>query len=287
MNYILIVENKVPTFIYGTAWKEERTQYLVQQAVKAGFRCIDTANQRRHYYEAAVGEALDILYNEGHVKRTDMFLQTKFTYVNGQDHRIPYDPHADFTTQVNQSFTSSLSHLKTSYVDSYILHGPSTTHGLTDADWETWNAMTELYKSGKAKLLGISNVNYEQLELLIKHSDVKLSFVQNRCFAHSKWDQAIRYLCRSHSIIYQGFSLLTANANEFYKPALYNIINNHQRSLPQVIFRFALQSGMIPLTGTTSENHMKENLEIYDFELSDGELKTIENIFYDNIGHVL
>lgn len=278
MKEIQIGENKVPTFIYGTAWKEERTQNLVQQAVKAGFRGIDTANQRRHYNESSVGHALDILYEEGQATRTDLFLQTKFTHVHGQDHRIPYDPNSDFTTQVNQSFISSLGHLKTSYVDSYVLHGPSTAYGLTDSDWEVWNAMTELYKSGKAKFLGISNVSYEQLESLIKHSDVKPSFVQNRCFAYKKWDKTIRDLCRSHSIIYQSFSLLTANVNEFYKPAIYKIIKSQQRSLPQVIFRFAFQLGMIPLTGTTSEAHMKEDLEIYNFQLSDSELETIENI---------
>ena len=83
-----------PTFLYGTAWKEERTSALVELALQAGFRGIDTANQRRHYFEGGVGQALAAAYRAGVVTRADLFLQTKFTYRPGQDHRLPYDPHA-------------------------------------------------------------------------------------------------------------------------------------------------------------------------------------------------
>ena len=106
-----------PSFLYGTAWKDERTASLTRLAVEAGFRGIDTANQRRHYFEQGVGDALEELYRAGRVTREDLFLQTKFTYAAGQDHRLPYDPRADFPTQVRQSFASSLEHLRTDYLD--------------------------------------------------------------------------------------------------------------------------------------------------------------------------
>ena len=119
----------VPNFLYGTAWKEDRTAALTETAIRAGFRGIDTANQRKHYFEAAVGEGLAAAYRAGIATRDDLFLQTKFTYQRGQDHRLPYDPQASLSVQVVQSLASSLEHLGTDHVDSFLLHGPS------DHDW--------------------------------------------------------------------------------------------------------------------------------------------------------
>ncbi|HEX7092477.1 MAG TPA: aldo/keto reductase, partial [Nitrospiraceae bacterium] len=141
----------VPSFMYGTAWKKEATTQLVQLAVGAGFTAIDTANQLIHYQEALVGEALVALAQQG-VARDRLFLQTKFTPTNGQDHRTPYDASATLTTQVTQSFDSSLAHLHTGYLDSYVLHGPYQRQGLGAADWEVWAAIEELYRSGKTKM---------------------------------------------------------------------------------------------------------------------------------------
>ena len=115
---------RVPRFLYGTAWKEERTQGLTELALRRGFRGIDTANQRRHYHEVAVGKAIQSSIKSGVVTQDDLFLQTKFTFREGQDRRLPYDPKAPIEVQVEQSFTSSLEHLGTSVIDSYLLHGP-------------------------------------------------------------------------------------------------------------------------------------------------------------------
>ena len=93
----------MPDFLYGTAWKEDRTAPLTELALRVGFRGVDTANQRRHYFEAGVGQGLAAAYRSGVVTRAELFLQTKFTYQAGQDHRLPYDPEADVATQVAQS----------------------------------------------------------------------------------------------------------------------------------------------------------------------------------------
>ena len=270
----------IPTFLYGTAWKEDQTEALTLLAIESGFVGIDTANQRRHYYEAGVGKALQKALSENNKQRSDFVLQTKFTYAAGQDHRLPYDPKADYTTQVRQSFESSLDHLKTTYVDSYILHGPAASQGLNDADWEVWRAMENLQKSGSAKLLGVSNIAYDQLELLLEKSEVKPAFVQNRCYARTRWDARIRALCHANDIIYQGFSLLTANSTELDQPELLDISKRLGCSPSQVVFRFALQVGMIPLTGTSSKIHMEEDLAIYEIELSGSEIDIIENIAF-------
>src|SRR5262245_17836144 len=110
----------VPRFVYGTAWKEDDTARLTELAIAQGFRGIDTANQRRHYHEAAVGEGIAACISRGLITRDDLFLQTKFTFRRGQDDRLPYDPHAPIATQVEQSFTSSLEHLRTDRIDSYV-----------------------------------------------------------------------------------------------------------------------------------------------------------------------
>src|SRR5438093_4709771 len=187
----------IPSFMYGNGWKKEATARLVQSAVAAGFTAIDTANQLIHYQEALVGEALQALAKQG-VTRDRLFLQTKFTPVNGQDHRTPYDASADLATQVRQSFDSSLTHLRTDYLDSYVLHGPYSRRGLGNADREVWAAMEGLYHSGKTKMIGISNVTAEQLTQLCEQANVKPMVVQNRCYAALGLEQGVREIWKAH-----------------------------------------------------------------------------------------
>jgi len=267
----------LPSFMYGTAWKKDATTRLVELAVEAGFRGIDTANQLIHYQEALVGDALQTLAARG-IRRDGLFLQTKFTPVNGQDHRTPYDASADLTTQVTQSFESSLAHLHTDYVDSYVLHGPYSRWGWGASDREVWTAMEGLYQSGKAKIIGVSNVTAEQLTQLCTEAAVKPMVVQNRCYAALGWDQEVREICRSHGVIYQGFSLLTANRGVLADPEMRAIAARHGAGIAQVVFRFAMQIGMLPLTGTTNPQHMKEDLQAEALSLSAEEIQKIETI---------
>lgn len=266
-----------PSFIYGTAWKKDATTELVKTAVKAGFKAIDTANQAKHYSEALVGEALAALARDG-VSRHSLWLQTKFTSLDGQDERLPYDPKADLTTQVNQSFESSLKHLGTDRIDSYLLHGPHSFPGLVEEDWEVWGAMEEIQRSGRAGVIGISNVNHLQLAELVEKATIKPMMVQNRCYANRGWDREVRALCRKHGITYQGFSLLTANVPVLHHPPVISIARRLGVDTMQVIFRFAMQVGMVPLTGTTDEQHMKEDLGVLGIELTAEEVSFIESV---------
>jgi len=268
----------VPAFFYGTAWKEDKTQALTRLAIDSGFLAIDTANQRRHYYEEGAGNAVQQALAEKHLQRGDLFLQSKFTYMSSQDHRLPYDPKADYATQVRQSFAGSLAHFNTTYLDSYLLHGPASNHGLNKADWEVWRAIEDLHKSGSVKLVGVSNMALEQLQALLDEAEIKPAFVQNRCYARTGWDAEIRQLCRANGIIYQGFSLLTANSTELHSPEI-SAIAKRLGCLPaQVVFRFALQSGMIPLTGTSSQSHMAADLAAFELELTADEMDVVEHI---------
>jgi diketogulonate reductase-like aldo/keto reductase len=275
----LMAYNKVPVpaFMYGTAWKKEATTRLVLEAVQAGYRAIDTANQLVHYDEARVGEALLQLGKQG-VARDALFLQTKFTPASSQDHRTPYDPKAPLTQQVQQSFESSLAHLHTDHLDAYVLHGPYSRYGLGAPDWEVWTAIEGLYQAGRCKTIGISNVTAGQLTALCERAAVKPMFVQNRCYAAMGWDKEVRDLCRAQGIIYQGFSLLTANRHVLVDPQVHAIAKRVNAGIAQVIFRFAQQIGMLPLTGTTNPQHMQEDLAAGQLTLTPEDLQLIETI---------
>ena len=268
----------VPDFLYGTAWKEDRTPALTELALRAGFRGIDTANQRRHYFEAGVGQGLAAAYRAGVVTRDDLFLQTKFTYQQGQDHRLPYDPAADLATQVAQSMAKSLEHLGTDHVDSYVLHGPASGHGWSEDDAETWDAMVKERDAGRTRLLGVSNVSLRHLEQMAATGAEAPAFVQNRCFARVGWDRAVRAFCAQRSIVYQGFSLLTANPEVLQHPLVSRLAARLGATRPQVVFRFAQAVGMLPLTGTTDPEHMTKDLASRGLAPSADEVRAIESL---------
>jgi diketogulonate reductase-like aldo/keto reductase len=267
-----------PDFLYGTAWKEERTPALVELALRMGFRGIDTANQRRHYFEAGVGQGLAAAYRAGVVARDDLFLQTKFTYRPGQDHRLPYDPTARVSVQVAQSMASSLEHLGTDHVDSYVLHGPASGYGWTEADAEVWEAMKKERNAGRTRLLGVSNVSLRHLEQMAEVDSEAPAFVQNRCYARFGWDREVRLFCGERKIVYQGFSLLTANAEVLRHPVVTGLAARGNATPAQVVFAFARAVGMLPLTGTSDAEHMKQDLASTGLELSADAVRAIEGL---------
>lgn len=287
-------------YLYGTAWKEEITADCVFNAISAGYRAIDTANQRKHYNEPGVGDGLSQAYSELDLKRDDLFLQTKFTYASSQDHRKPYNENDPLKTQVRSSFESSLKNLTTDTIDSFILHGPTSTKGITDEDKEVWIEMEALFKEGVVQHLGVSNVTASQLREFYEFATIKPKFAQIRCFANSGWEQEHRIFCNEKGITFQGFSLLTANRdylggsfhelkgrnvpqlqldeNQHVTTAIGKIMDETNKSLAQVVFKFCHQIGILPIVGTRSVENMKLNLDINDFELSEVQMQTIENI---------
>ncbi len=268
----------IPDFLYGTAWKEDRTPALVELALRAGFRAIDTANQRRHYFEEGVGQGLAAAYRAGLVTRDDLFLQTKFTYQRGQDHRLPYDPAATLSLQVAQSMASSLDHLGTDHVDSYVLHGPSSNYDWTGDDAEVWEAMRQERDAGRTRLLGVSNVSLEHLQQMVATRAELPAFVQNRCYAHLGWDRAVRHFCRQHKIVYQGFSLLTANQEVLRHPRIASLAAQAEATPAQAVFAFARTIGILPLTGTSNPGHKQQDLAIRELKLSADAVQAIESM---------
>jgi diketogulonate reductase-like aldo/keto reductase len=278
MSESFVFDKSVPDFMYGTAWKEDRTAALTELALRSGFRAIDTANQRKHYFEVGVGAGLAAAYRDGVVARRDLFLQTKFTYQRGQDHRLPYDPEASLSLQVAQSLASSFEHLGTDYVDSYLLHGPSSLDEWADDDAEVWEAMCKARDDGRARFLGVSNISLRQLEQMVASHAEAPAFVQNRCYARHGWDRAVRRFCREQEITYQGFSLLTANKKVLSHPLIVDIADRANATPAQVVFSLARMIGILPLTGTSNSDHMKEDLASLDLKLSAETVEQIESL---------
>ncbi len=267
---------KMPWIIYGTAWKKERTLALVVKAVQTGFRGIDTACQPKHYNESMVGAALQRLKSSG-IKREALFLQTKFTPVDGQDpSNVPYDMYASIESQIARSFEVSTQNLQTPYVDSLVLHSPLSPHSFL---MRAWTAMEAIQKNGGARQLGISNCySVEVLAQLYADADVKPAVIQNRFYPQTAYDKDLRNWCSNYGVIYQSFWTLTANPHVLGSNTIKDLAQKYKKTEAQTFFRYLNQSGIVPLTGTSSEQHMQEDLTVFDFELSAEELKNIQQM---------
>jgi diketogulonate reductase-like aldo/keto reductase len=262
-----------PRLLYGTAWKKTQTAALVKQAIECGFRGIDTACQPKHYHEPGVGAGVAAGLND-RLTRADLYLQTKFTPLSGHDPKqIPYDPTARLAVQVAQSFMASLRNLQTDYVDCLVLHSPLNDAAQTA---EAWQAMEVIVDSGGAKQLGISNCyQLGALENLYRAARIKPAVLQNRFYAETNYDRALRAFCRQQGIVYQSFWTLSANPHLLSHGTIVKLAEEYGRTPAGILFRYLTQEDVVPLTGTTSAAHMREDLAIFQFELTPQERAAI------------
>lgn len=256
----------MPGILYGTAWKKERTADLVEQALLVGFRGIDTACQPKHYDEALVGVGMQRAMQSG-IAREAIYLQTKFTPLSGQDpERVPYDQSAPLEIQISQSFATSQHNLQTDYIDCLILHSPLANYALT---LQAWRAMEAIHQAGGAHQLGISNCyDFDVIQALYTDARVKPAIVQNRFYQETGYEVVLRKWCGVHGVIFQSFWSLTANPQILDSDTLHGLARQYHKTRAQIFFRYLTQAGIVPLTGTTSEQHMQEDLNIFEFTLA-------------------
>jgi diketogulonate reductase-like aldo/keto reductase len=264
----------IPKILYGTAWKKSATEKLVATAIREGFRGIDTACQPKHYEEPGVGAGIAA----SGIARDELYLQTKYTSVSGQDpDRIPYDPKAPLPQQVARSCEVSLRNLRTDRLDCLVLHSPLPSAAQTR---EAWQAMEALVDSGKVRQLGVSNFDQLwQLDSLYGAARIKPAVVQNRFCADTRYDRDIRAYCRQQNILYQSFWTLTANPQALAHRAITALADKYQRTPAQIMFRYLTQIGVTPLTGTRSELHMRQDLAIFEVQLTEPELAQVGALF--------
>ncbi|KAF8557677.1 Aldo/keto reductase [Imleria badia] len=247
-----------PKIIYGTAWKAERTTHLVVNAFLQGFRAVDTACQPKHYREDLVGEALDVLQKKHDIKRDEIYIQTKFTPIGGQDLNkpIPYNVKDAVKDQIAASLQMSLRNLRTSYIDSYLLHSPLRP---TQATLEAWRALMAAQDAGTVRKIGVSNV-YDVRTLAALGELRKVQVVQNRWYEGNMWDPDVWRYCKDHGIEYQSFWTLSGSTSLLTHPAVIAIAGRLDVTPAQVIFKLAQLHSIVPLTGTTNELHMQQDL---------------------------
>ncbi len=262
--------------LYGTAWKEDDTERLVRLALETGFRGIDTACQPKHYNEAGVGAGIAASLT-ARLGRAQLYLQSKFTPLSGHEpQRPPYDPGASLAAQVEQSCALSLQNLRTDYLDCLLLHSPLPT---AEESFEVWQAMERLVDSGRVRQLGISNcVRLTQLEALCQQARIQPAVLQNRFHADTGYDQKLRDFCRPRGIVYQSFWTLTANPHLLVHDSVRTLARRYGRTPAQVLFRYLTQIGIVPLTGTRSVAHMRQDLAIFDFTLEPAECEAMAAI---------
>ena len=267
---------KIPNMIYGTAWKKENTTNLVFEALKQGFKGIDTACQPKHYREDLVGLGLQKAYEIG-IKREDLFLQTKFTPIDGQDQsNMPYLANDEIEIQVEKSFETSKKNLKTDFLNAYILHSPVYPGSKLQ---RVWQKMEEFYDKKEVGAFGISNCyDLDVLKYLFNNAKVKPSIVQNRFYAQSGYDKEIRVFCKENNITYESFWSLTANPNILSSEVLQNLAFKYEKGVAEIFYRFLNHIDIVPLNGIISTKHMIEDLKIGEFELTNDEINSILNL---------
>ncbi|KAF2027156.1 aldo-keto reductase-like protein [Setomelanomma holmii] len=258
------MQDAQPPFIYGTAWKKDQTKRLVKEALVAGFRHVDTAAQPRHYQEHFVGEALREAYAEGIVKREDIYLQTKYTTPAGQDvSNMPYNPSAPLEEQIKTSVASSMSNLrhkrnpKECYVDCLLLHSPLPAIEQTLEAWK----LLESYVPNQIRTLGISNVTLPILHTIYENSTIKPSVVQNRFYPQTRYDVPLRAFCAEHDIVYQSFWTLTGNPALLRSKPVVALADAVGVEASVALYTLVMDLGVVVLNGTTSSEHMRNDLE--------------------------
>lgn len=256
-----ILESGKPYLLYGTAWKKSNTSRFVYEAVRAGFRFIDTACQPRHYFEPGVGEGWVKAAQELGLSRRELFLQTKFTSVDGQDpNNVPYDKFAPLEEQVRQSLEVSLSNLHTTYLDSLVMHSPMSTHEDTMKVWRVFETFVD---DGRVRNLGISNCyDLGEFERIYDEARIKPVVLQNRFYDQSGFDVELRRFCAQKGVKYQSFWTLTANRDALATPEIKEMADSKGLSPQTLMYAFMMRLGHTPLDGTTNPGHMEEDVAV-------------------------
>jgi len=265
-----VLASKKPYLMYGTAWKKDNTANLVTEAIRSGFRFIDTACQPKHYNEPGVGEGIAAAMIELNLSRGDLYIQTKFTSFDGQDpERVPYDREADLEEQVMQSFETSLRNLKTTYLDSLVMHSPMRKREET---MRVWRVFEKLVDEGKVLNLGISNCyDYHQFRFIFDHARIKPKHIQNRFYGDSGFDTQIREFCAENECLYQSFWTLTGNRRALHSSEVRHLAEAKGLTPQTLMYAFMMTLGHTPLDGTTNKQHMMEDVAIME-RIQNGEV---------------
>lgn len=226
----------------------------VIDAISTGYRLIDTAESYEN--EEAVGKAIK---NSG-VKREELFITTKlFIKSNGYE-------------QAKKSFEKSLKKLQLEYLDLYLIHQP-----FGDVYGE-WRAMQELYKEGRIKAIGVSNFQPDRLIDLIIHNEVVPAVNQVETHPFHQQTDAQKFMQENNVQIEAWAPFAEGKNNIFHNEVLSSIADKYKKSVAQVILRWSTQRGIIAIPKSVRKERMEENINIFDFELSNEDMEVIKGL---------
>lgn len=262
----LILNNgvNIPPVGYGvfrmTDLKE--CEEAVVQAIITGYRLIDTAAAYEN--EEAVGKAVKRVISEGIVSREELFITTKLWVTD-----TTYE-------KAKAGFERSLKRLGLDYVDLYLIHQPYNDY------YGAWRALEELYEEGKVRAIGVDNFTQDRMADFLFFNNVKPAVNMIECNVYFQRENEREYL-EEQNILLQAWAPLAAGKEDlFTNETLCNIAENHQKSVVQIILRWLIQRNIVPVVKSANPARMKENLEIFDFVLTENEMKQIAAL---DIGH--
>ncbi|GIN73899.1 oxidoreductase [Bacillus sp. J14TS2] len=258
MNHVTLNNGlRAPQLGYGV-WKvpNEEAENAVTQALEAGYRLVDTA--KIYGNEVGVGQALA----KSSLSREDIFLTTKV-----------WNADQGYETTL-KAMDESLEKLGLDYVDLYLIHWPTPKF---DTYVETYKALEKLYKDGRTKAIGVCNFDIEHLQRIMDECDVVPAVNQVECHPYLQ-QKELKQFCKEHGIYLESYSPLMNGTKVIEDPVIQEIAKQHGKTPAQVILRWHVQTDVMVIPKTVTPSRMKENLDVFDFTLSDTEMEKIASL---------
>ena len=260
--YILNNGTRIPCMGFGTYKAADgNNAQIIRTAIDRGYRYFDTAS----FYETEdyVGQAI----RESKIAREDFFLASK-AWKNEMGYK-----------EVKDAFVQTLNRLGTEYLDLYLIHWPLPTPDYDDwkeLDRQTWRALEELYKEGKVRAIGLSNFLPHHIMSLMEHCEIKPMVNQIEFHPGYTQEATVRY-CQENDIQVQAWSPI-GRGRVLEDPLMLELSRKYQVSVAQICLRYALQKKVIPLPKSSSEERMRQNQDIFSFEISTEDMSRIDTM---------
>lgn len=237
---------------------EKDVKLAIATALESGYRSIDTA--AAYGNEAGVGAAIA----EAGVARKELFVTTKLWNKNQG-----YE-------SAHRAFDESLEKLGMEYVDLYLIHWPTDKQHICDS----WKAFQEIYASGRARSIGVSNFQPMHLDVLLEYADTTPMINQIEIHPYNQ-QQAARKYCQAKDIVVESWSPLFQGGELLDDNIITTIAHTHRKSAAQVVLRWHIQHGLVVIPKSVTPERIRENIDIFDFELRDEEMSMIDTLDRD------